>query len=145
MTRYAKTGVALPEDLLHELDEVLRSLGVTSRSQGIRMAIRNFIALNTWRVSRGVNVAGVILVHYNHEKHDVDEILTDIQHEHLDIIQSALHVHLSKEECLQIIAVKGKVEDIRMLTEKLGGVKGVLNIIPLIIQYLTSNREKARS
>jgi len=139
MVRYVKTGVALPEDVAHEFDEVLRSLGVTSRSQGVRMAIRNFIALNTWRVGGEANVVGVILVHYNHEKHDVDEILTDIQHEFLDVIVSSLHIHITKEECLQVIAVKGNVNSIRRLSEKISGVRGVLNVIPLIVKTTQGN------
>ncbi|MDM7274562.1 MAG: CopG family transcriptional regulator [Thermoprotei archaeon] len=136
MTRYVKTGVAIPRKLAAEFDVVLEGLGVTSRSQGVRMAIRNFIALNSWRAKSDVIVAGAVLVHYNHEKPGVEDELTDVQHEYMNVIVSTLHVHVSEKECIQIIAVKGPVEPIKSLVARLTPVRGVINVVPTIVTTL---------
>ncbi len=136
MTRYVKAGVAIPRKLVAELDVILESLGVTSRSQGVRMAIRDFIALNSWRAKSDAIVAGAILVHYNHEERGVEDKLTDIQHEYMNVIVSALHVHITEKECIQIITVKGPVESIKSLVSRLAPVRGVMNVVPTIITTL---------
>jgi len=101
-----KTGVSFPSELLESFDRVLREMGISSRSQGLQEAIRAFITANTWKLSGQENVAGVVLVHYFHDVKGLEEELTDVQHEYMDIIPSALHLHLTMDDCLLIIAVK---------------------------------------
>ncbi len=120
-----KTGVSFPSGLLESFDRILREMGIASRSQGLQEAIRAFITANTWRLSGEENVAGVVLVHYLHDIKGLEEELTDIQHNFMDIIPSALHLHLTMEDCLLIIAVKGIASRIRELTERLRSIKKI--------------------
>jgi len=131
MSRTVRAGVSFPEELLREFDRVIEELGISSRSQAIQEAIRAFISLNSWRLLEE-DVAGAILVHYSHEEHGLEEKLTDVQHEFMDIIPSALHLHLSKEDCLLIIAVRGKASKVKDLLGKLrrvGKLKQVTHLI----------------
>ena len=52
----------------------------------------------------------------------------DIQHEHHGNISSTIHLHLSLEQCLEVLIVSGKVSEVKDLTEELSGVKGVQQI-----------------
>ena len=131
MGKVVKTGVSFPEKLLKKFDRVIEEIGISSRSQAIQEAIRHFISLNSWRLSEE-DVVGAILVHYSHEQHDVEEKLTDVQHDFRDIIPSALHLHLSKEDCLLIIAVRGKaskVKEFLMKLRRVGKLKQVTHLI----------------
>jgi len=128
-----KTGVSFPSQLLETFDKILKELGIASRSQGLQEAIRAFITANTWRLSGEENVAGVVLVHYSHEAKGLEEELTDIQHDFMNIIPSALHLHLTLEDCLLIIAVKGPASTIKQLTEKIRSIKRIKQLQPILI------------
>ncbi len=96
---------------------VSKELGIMNRSRALQSAATLFITMNKWRFASG-NVAGIILLLYNHEESGLEEALTDVQHDHMDVIISALHVHMTRTECLLAIAVKGDVSRIKTLYEK---------------------------
>jgi len=131
MSKTIKTGVSFPEDLLKSFDKIVEELGIESRSKAIQEAMRTFISINAWRLTEE-EVAGALLVHYSHEEHGIEEQLTDVQHDFLDIIPSTLHLHLTKEDCLQIIVVKGKASKVKRLAQKLreaGRVKQIRHLL----------------
>jgi len=117
-------GVYLTGDLLDKLEELKMILGVKSRSRVIQEALRMYIAEHSWRVKG--RVCGIIGVVYNHEVESVDEKLTDIQHGYLDVIVSALHVHLTRDKCLLAIVVRGAGDRVRSLVNSIESLKGVL-------------------
>ena len=129
-----KFGVYLNEDLDKGLRECMKTLGIKSRSRAIQEAIQLFIAENKWRLKG--KVAGVIGVVYNHDIHGVDEKLTDIQHEYIDIIIATLHVHLTREKCMLAILVRGDSQIIRDLVKEINSVKGVLFVRPMLLEAL---------
>ena len=45
---------------------------------------------------------------YDHHTQHVQEALTDIQHDHHDILVPAMHVHLDHHNCLEVFVVRGK-------------------------------------
>ncbi len=51
--------------------------------------------------------------------------IVEIQHGFEGIVSSTMHIHLAKNKCLEIMAVKGKAKDIRELGQKLSTQKGV--------------------
>jgi CopG family nickel-responsive transcriptional regulator len=118
MGRIIRTGISFPEGLLKAFDKIIRDLGIESRSQAIQEAVRDFITMNSWRIA-DEEVAGAILVHYSHEGHGIEEKLTDTQHDFLSVIPSALHIHLSREDCLLVIAVRGRALEVKELVRKL--------------------------
>ncbi len=130
--RGVKFGIYLSKELDQGLRQCMRSLGIKSKSRAIQEAIRLFIAENKWRLKG--RVAGVIGVVYNHDVHGVDEKLTDIQHEYIEVIVATLHVHLTKEKCMLAIIVRGDSPIIRELVRKINGIKGVLFVRPLLLE-----------
>lgn len=127
----AKFGVYLPIDLARQLEGFMRETGIKSKSRLVQEALRVFLLEHAWR--SGKAVAGVIGVFYNHEVRGVDEALTDIQHDYLDIILSTLHVHLTRDHCMLAITVRGQTRRIRELVNKLMGINGVIVVRPLLL------------
>ncbi|MEM0456785.1 MAG: nickel-responsive transcriptional regulator NikR [Nitrososphaerota archaeon] len=119
----ARVSISIPPDLLKELDDMLKKIGY-DRSKAIRIAIRNFLTDYKWTQESG-DVAGALILLYDHKSRGIEESLTDIQHEHGGIITSTMHVHLDKENCLEIIAVKGSSRSIKELAERMMKEKGV--------------------
>ena len=120
-----RIGVSLPEKLLSRFDEIILHRGYSSRSEGIRDAIRNYIVHYEWMSDVQGERVGVISLVYSHGQRGLAENLTEIQHEAGGIIQSSLHVHLDHENCLEIVAVKGNSRKVQKLADTLKSIKGV--------------------
>jgi len=124
MGKVKKFSVSFSQELFKDFEVVSKELGIKNRSRALQSAANLFIAMNRWQFTSG-NVAGVILLLYDHEESGLEETLTDVQHDHMDIIVSALHIHVTRKECLLVIAVKGEARKIKMLYEKIANLRGI--------------------
>lgn len=121
----ARFGVSLEEDLLKSLDEFVIDNSLPNRSQAIRHLVEKNLAKKKWNCNH--LVAGAIVMLYDHHKGDVTTRSNDIQHEYFDVILSSQHFHLSHDNCLEIIAVKGMANRLTELSDKLIGIKGIIH------------------
>ena len=128
MSKIVRVGVTFPPDLLKEFDEMLDEMGYESRSKAIQDSVRASVREHKWlQEQRGARV-GVLVMLYDHEMKGLDEALIDAQHEHVDVIYSSMHIHLSERDCLEAIAVKGEAEEIRKLVQELKTKKWVKEV-----------------
>jgi CopG family nickel-responsive transcriptional regulator len=123
--RIVRVGVTFPSELLSDFDGVVEGMGYGSRSKAIQDVVRGFVSEQKWLVGVKGTRAGVITMVYNHEMRDVEADLTDTQHHFEGIICASMHVHLSKDKCLETIAVRGEAQEIKRLVEKLKARRGV--------------------
>jgi len=121
-------SVSLPPSVVEEFDGVWRSMGYESRSKAVHDAIRAFVSEFKWTAAETEHVAGAILVLYYLDKPDLLEKVMSVQHKFRDIISSTTHIHLEEDKCLEIIAVNGKVGEIKRLAEELMSKKGVKQV-----------------
>ena len=54
----------------------------------------------------------------------LQDLLTDLQHEHREVIISTLHAHLDHDNCLEVLAVRGKAVDIKKLVDEMIAATG---------------------
>lgn len=118
-------GVSLENKLLDALDNFVIENQLANRSQAIRHLINNNLVEKKWKCNH--IVAGSITLIYDHNKNDLLNQLTDIQHHFHKEILSTQHFHLDHDHCLEIVAVKGKASLLTELAEKLIAVKGVIH------------------
>ncbi len=121
----ARFGVSLDEDLLKALDEFVIENSLPNRSQAIRHLVEKNLVEKKWQCNN--MVAGAIVMLYDHHKGDVTTKSNDVQHEYFDVILSSQHFHLSHDNCLEIIAVKGSANMLTELSDKLIGIKGIIH------------------
>lgn len=124
----SRIGISLPKNLLDRFDEILEYRGYSSRSEGIRDAIRNYITYYKWMSDVTGERQGVITMVYDHEHRGLLQVLTEIQHEYLDVIQSSLHSHVSHDKCVEIILLRGDGEKLKNIAERLMSQKGVESV-----------------
>ena len=117
--------MSLPSDLLDRFDEIIEKRGYSSRSEALRDAIRNYIVNYEWMSEVQGERVGVISLVYEHDQRGLADELTEIQHRHMGLITSSVHVHLDHENCLEIIALHGDGDAIRQLAETEMALKGV--------------------
>ncbi|MCD6129319.1 nickel-responsive transcriptional regulator NikR [Candidatus Bipolaricaulota bacterium] len=116
-------GVSMDEELLARFDADIVRRGYANRSEAIRDLIRERLVREEWRA--GEEVVGVITLVYDHHVRNLEARITDIQHDHYHKVISTMHIHLDRDNCLEIIAVRGKGAEIAELAAKLIGLKGV--------------------
>jgi len=118
-------GVSLEEDLLKELDGLVNKHGFPNRSQAIRFLIRNSVLKDKWQGNK--EVAGCVVIVYDHHKRDLLNKLINAQHMYQDLVLSSQHVHLNHTNCLEMVALRGKAKKLRELADKLISLKGIKN------------------
>ena len=111
----ARFGVSLDEDILKALDEFVIENKLPNRSQAIRHLVERNLVEKKWQCNQ--IVAGAIVMLYDHHKGDVTIKSNDIQHEYFDVILSSQHFHLSHENCIEIVAVKGTANRLTELSD----------------------------
>ena len=131
----SRIGVSLPSNLLNSFDQILNSRGYSSRSEGIRDAIRSYIRYYKWMADISGVRQGVITIVYDHHQRGLIAAITDIQHDYMDLSQASLHSHVSHSRCVEVLLVKGDAKDVKAVAERLMAQKGVetvkLTTIPL--------------
>lgn len=123
-----RIGVSLPSDLLQRFDEILSKRGYSSRSEGIRDAIRDYITDYEWISELEGDRIGVITLIYDHSQRGLEDSLMNLEHEFLGLIVSSLHVHLDKDNCLEVVLIKGDAKPIRDIRERVTALKGVKHV-----------------
>jgi len=121
-------SVSLPPTLVKEFDGAWRSMGYENRSKAVHDAMRTFISEFRWTQGEMEHVAGAILVLYYLDKPNLLEKIMSAQHKFRSIISSTTHIHLEEDKCLEIIAVNGRVSEIKSLAQELMAKKGVKQV-----------------
>jgi len=120
-----RIGISLPGELLDKFDRTLTKRGYSSRSEGIRDAIRTYNQHYEWMQQIRGSRAAAISVVYDCSKKGVTSNLAEIQHEYMDMINSSIHFHMEGNLCFEVIILTGEGEKIVELAQRLLSIKGV--------------------
>jgi CopG family nickel-responsive transcriptional regulator len=122
VTRFS---VSLPPSLVKAFDDSWKDMGYESRSKAAHDAFRNFISDYKWTRTEAGEIAGTITLVYYLDKPGLLNQIVEAQHKFENVVTCSMHIHLTKDKCLEIIAVKGKASNIRKLSQDLMTKKGV--------------------
>ncbi len=116
-------SISIEEDLLDIFDEHIQERQYNNRSEAIRDLIRKAFTKKEWEADK--EVMGVINLVYDHHQHQLQEKVTEIQHDFHNLIVSTTHVHMDHHNCLEVIIVKGKAKEVQELSDLLMAQRGV--------------------
>lgn len=122
LTRFS---ISIENELLEQFLAVSENRGYENRSEAIRDLIRESLVREEW--ASGEEIVGTITIVYDHQKRELSDKLTKIQHAHHDAVLAATHIHLDHDNCMEMIAVKGKAEIVRGLADALISARGVMH------------------
>jgi len=120
----SRFSISLPPSLLRQFDEMSSEKGYDNRSLAIGDMMRDHLVEHRQKFGNEV-IAGTITLVYDHHKPHLQATLTDIQHDHHDVILSTVHVHLDHHNCLEVLLVRGKAAVIKKIADALISAKGV--------------------
>ena len=118
-------SVSLDGPLLDQFDDYITGHGYSNRSEAVRDLIRDRLVNEKWQ--QDSEVAGVVTLVYDHHQPQLQERITEIQHNYYRLITSTTHVHMDQHNCLEVIIVKGNAFAVQKLAEKMIALRGVKN------------------
>ncbi|MFC1800353.1 nickel-responsive transcriptional regulator NikR, partial [Candidatus Eisenbacteria bacterium] len=119
----SRISVSIEAGLMRSFDAQIKAQGYPTRSKAIVDLIRASLVREEWKT--GAEVAGAIILVYDHHSRDLSKRLTGIQHDHYELIVSSQHVHLDHDNCLEVIVARGRPGEVEKLAQKLRAAKGV--------------------
>jgi CopG family transcriptional regulator, nickel-responsive regulator len=140
MSALYRFGVSLDKQLIDSFDQYIKTMNYSNRSEAIRDLIREKL-IQKKRDENG-QVAGAIIMTYDHHKRELVEKLMDVQHDFHETIISTQHVHLDHDHCLEIIAVSGAARDVERLAAKLKAFIGVKRLSVSISAYGVDEKQE---
>jgi len=117
-------NISLPDEMIEELDRVIKEQHYASRSEIVRDSLRTLFNEALWSSRLAGTTLAVVTMTFNLERRGVFEEINRLQHEYEDIIATVLHNHLSGS-CLEVILTRGDVSRIRELAERLKAIRGI--------------------
>lgn len=124
MSELARTALAIDRDLLDKFDAWMASHGYTNRSEAVRDLIRSALVEDEWSDS-GAEVVASLSIIYDHAAHSLAQQLAKLQHEDHHAILCSQHVHLDHDNCLEVIVLRGKAEQLRCVSDAIVATRGV--------------------
>lgn len=116
-------GVSLEEDLLVDLDQIVKNKRFPNRSRAIRYLINQYKADQS--IDENEQVTGAIVLVYDHRITRLHAEVAGLQHEYNCMVLSSQHIHLDAQNCIETIAVRGTANKVIKLSNKLLAIKGI--------------------
>ncbi|MCE5268133.1 MAG: nickel-responsive transcriptional regulator NikR [Planctomycetaceae bacterium] len=123
MSDIARFSVSLEDDLLAQFDRYCREQNFATRSEAIRQLLHDTLTKDAWAESK--DAAGTLTLVYDHHRPQLRDRLAKLQHDHHDLVVSALHVHLTHDVCLEVIVLRGPSARLLKMASQLRGLKGI--------------------
>lgn len=117
--------ITVDDALMTELDRIIEARGYQNRSEAIRDLARSGLEQAAAEApGAGPCVAALIYV-YDHEARELPKRLTRDYHDHHDLSQATLHVHLDAARCMEVTVLKGQGADVKHFAEHVIAERGV--------------------
>ena len=120
MDKVVRTGISFEPKLLKLFDKFIKEKGYTNRSEAINDIIREKLFHKHHE-----QIVGTIKLIYDQRVGHYSKNVSNLQHDYHCQITSSMHTYLDHHTCLELIVVKGRIDRIRKLLEKIKHTKGV--------------------
>jgi CopG family nickel-responsive transcriptional regulator len=114
---------SLEPELLKQFDKFIDQHGYENRSEAVRDLIRRALITEEWKA--GEEVVGVVTLVYDHHQRQLQDQITEVQHDFHHEVISTTHVHLDHHNCLEVVIVRGKAGKVREMAQRIITLRGV--------------------
>ena len=121
-------SVSLTNDLLERLDNFVKSSGYSSRSEALRLAIRD--SLNQYslqRMEKGIVMSTVTIISESHLA-TTHIGLMNLRNDFDELIFGNMHLHIEGGYCIEIFLVKGESDTVMDFISKSKSIRGVMEV-----------------
>jgi len=125
-------SISLSTDLLEQIDEIVKNSGYSSRSELLRLAVRESLSNFKLQKSKTGRVIATVSAIYPKEFKEINNRLMDIRHEFDEFILGNMHLHISKNFCLELFIFEGENREVVNFVTKIRVVRGISEVNYLI-------------
>ncbi|MGH6943315.1 MAG: nickel-responsive transcriptional regulator NikR [Geminicoccaceae bacterium] len=127
--------ISIDDDLLTMIEDLSGRRGYASRSEALRDIVREAILREPSEPGDRSPCLATLTYVYEHEKRDLARRITHAQHDHHDLSVATLHVHLDRENCLEVAVLRGMMDAVRSFADAITTQRGVrygrLHVLPV--------------
>ena len=120
-----RVTITIDDDLAAELDRFMAARGYANRSEAMRDLARSGIQQSSLEVASSRECVATLSYVYDHDVRDLPKRLTQGFHDHHDLAQATLHVHLDHKTCLEVTVLKGRAADVKAFADHVIAERGV--------------------
>lgn len=121
-------SISLTPELLTKLDKYVEKSGYSSRSEAIRIAVREALSQFTLqRLERGQVVATVTVIS-DRERREQNSSLMDLRHEFDESIFGNMHLHVGKGYCVEIFIIREETEKVLDFVSRVRAIRGIREV-----------------
>lgn len=125
MSDIIRFGVSIEQDLLENFDRLNGERGYATRSEALRDLIRESLIQQRIAGESDTQVLGSLTLVYDHHASNLVQEMGEIQHRFHSLVLSVMHLHVSHDDCMEIIALRGAAAEIVKLANGLISLKGI--------------------
>lgn len=126
--------ISLDDQLALDFDELMRRKGYANRSEAFRDMLRRELGEMTLETDKSGECVAVLSYLYDHHERQLSSRLAEMQHGHHGLTVSTMHAHLSHDECVETLILRGATAQVEAFAESVMAQTGVrhgrLNLIP---------------
>ena len=121
-------SISLTPELLRRLDEFVEVSGYSSRSEAIRIAVRDALSQFMLKKFEKGRVVATVTVISEREVHGINSSLMELRHSFDENVFGNMHLHISSGYCVEIFLVQGVSNVIMEFISKVRAVKGIREV-----------------
>jgi CopG family nickel-responsive transcriptional regulator len=117
--------ITIDDDLLGDVDAFIARRGYANRSEAFRDLLRSGLEQADAESGESGHCVATLSYVYDHAARDLPKRLTQEAHDHSDLAQATLHVHIDPESCLEVTVLKGTRTDVKAFADHVIAERGV--------------------
>jgi CopG family nickel-responsive transcriptional regulator len=117
--------ITIDDDLLSEVDDFIAQHSYANRSEAFRDLLRSGLKHSEGAPAGNRHCIATLSYVYDHTARELPKRLTNDYHEHHDLAQATLHVHIDHESCLEVTVLKGRSSEVKAFADHVIAERGV--------------------
>jgi CopG family transcriptional regulator, nickel-responsive regulator len=142
--RLERLTVTIDEHLVAEVDDFMAQRGYANRSEAFRDLLRSGLEQLGKTTANNRPCVATLSYVYDHADRELPKRLTKEFHDHHNLAQATLHVHIDHDSCLEVTVLKGRGSEVKRFAEHVIAERGVRHghVVVLPIDAQSRSDEK---
>lgn len=121
-----RTSASLPENVINDLDLLMKARGFSNRSALLADIIRKEAAAFSQDHTNEI-MAGTFTMVYNHSVPGLQQKLNQLKHQYVAEIISSTQIQLMNQHTLEVNLMQGAAQNLKKISDEMSANRGVKN------------------
>ncbi|BEV71646.1 MULTISPECIES: nickel-responsive transcriptional regulator NikR [unclassified Paludibacterium] len=117
--------ISLSDELAESFDQWMQQRGYSSRSEAMRDLLRRELGERDLQQNGSQACVAVLSYVFDHHERQLSSRLTSLQHDHHDLAVATMHAHISHEDCVETVLLRGQVGEVTAFAHSVIAETGV--------------------